>query len=118
MHEQFQSKEINIVQTHTAWDYISLEISHCKPHSKKYIVSNVYRLPEGKVVDYTIFIEEFSSFLNDINSLKHPVFICDDFNINLLLIDDNQHFSCYFDNVLSKGFFPRITLPTRIDPPS
>ena len=34
------------------------------------------------------------------------------------MINDNQHFSSYFDNVLSKGFFPRITLPTRIDPPS
>ena len=41
-----------------------------------------------------------------------------DFNINLLDINSNNHVSEYFESICSVGFFPRITLPTRIQPPS
>ena len=30
----------------------------------------------------------------------------------------NTHFNNYFESISSKGFFSRITLPTRIQPPS
>ena len=66
VHEQFQGKEPNIVRPHTALEYMSVEISHNKPNSKKYIISNVYRLPVEKVEDYTIVTDEFSCFLNDV----------------------------------------------------
>ena len=33
-------------------------------------------------------------------------------------IPTNAHFNNYFESIISKGFFPRITLPTRIQPPS
>ena len=45
-------------------------------------------------------------------------FVCGDFNINLLEINSNPHYNDYFESIYSKGFFPRITLPTRIQPPS
>ena len=40
--------------------------------------------------------------------------ICGDFNIDLLSVTSNRHVTEYFDNVISSGFFPKITLPTRI----
>ena len=46
--------------------------------------------------------------------MKHSTFICGDFNINLLSINTKQHFNNFFNNVIAKGFFPRITLPTRL----
>ena len=36
----------------------------------------------------------------------------------LLEIDSNTHYNEYFESIYSKGFFPRITLPARIQPPS
>ena len=33
-------------------------------------------------------------------------------------ISTNTHFNHYFEYIISKGFFPRITLPTRMQPPS
>ena len=36
----------------------------------------------------------------------------------MLHISTNKHCSEFFERVTSKGFFPRITLPTRIQPPS
>ena len=51
-------------------------------------------------------------------NLKKGCYICGDFNINLLDINSNQHVKEYFELTCSKGFFPRITLPTRIQPPA
>ena len=45
---------------------------------------------------------------------KKSAFICGDFKINLLEINNNRHFNTYFDSIIANGFFPRITLPTRI----
>ena len=39
-------------------------------------------------------------------------------NINLLEITSNKYANEYFESIYSRGFFPRITLPTRIQPPS
>ena len=44
--------------------------------------------------------------------------MCGDFNINLLEINSNTHYNDYFESIYSEGFFPRITLPTTIQPPS
>ena len=51
-------------------------------------------------------------------SFKRSIFLCGDFNINLLELNTNKRFSTYFECIISKGFFPKITLPTRIQPPS
>ena len=38
---------------------------------------------------------------------------CGDFNIDLLKIHEKRLYSEYFDNLLSEGFHPKISLPTR-----
>jgi len=114
VHEQFKSKEIVINQENTAWDYQCIEISHHKSNSKKYLLCNLYRIPGEIVGDINTFTDEFSAFLTSVKNLKHSAYICGDYNINLLAINSKRHYSTYFDNVVSKGFFPRITLPTRL----
>ena len=66
IHNQFNATDITdrIIVEHTAWDYMCLEISHQKPNSKKYLVSNVYRLPNEIVQDVNIFATEFSTYLS------------------------------------------------------
>ena len=46
--------------------------------------------------------------------MRHSSYICGDFNINLLKIKVKAHYNTYFENTLSSGFSPKITLPTRI----
>ena len=91
-----------------------LEISHQKPNLKKYLISNIYRLPNEIVQDVNIFTNEFSTYLSLIKNRKRSSFICGDFNINLLLLDAKQHYNHFYDCVTEKSFFPQITLPTRI----
>ena len=52
--------------------------------------------------------------VSKIKSIKHSSYVCGDYNIDLLKVKDNKHYGEYFDEIISHGFFPKITLPTRI----
>ena len=41
------------------------------------------------------------------------VYLCEDYNIDLLKIHSVEDYSSFFDNI-SSSFVPKITLPTRI----
>ena len=82
------------------------------------MLTNVHRPPERFVDELNVFIQEFSSLLNFLQDLNRVSFVCGDFNINLLEINSNPHYNDYFESIYSKGLFPRITMPTRIQPPS
>ena len=114
IHERFLSKEIAIENVHTFWDYLCVQLSHTSLNSRRYLLCNVYRLPCYLSEDINLFTTEFSNFLCSVKHINTSVLISGDFNINLLLISSNQRFADYFDNVISTGFFPKITLSTRI----
>ena len=118
VHDTFRSEEVHIDQIATGWEYLTVQISHRKPNSKKYLISNIYRPPEKYVVELDLFIGEFSEFLVALRNYNRSTFVCGDFNINLLDINSNNHVSEYFESICSVDFFPRITLPTRIQAPS
>ena len=118
MHETYRSEEITINLDATGWEYLSIEISHNSRNAKKYVLTNVYRPPERFVDELYVFIQAFSSLLNFLQDLNRISFVCGDFNINLLEINSNPHYNDYFESIYRKGFFPRITMPTRIQPPS
>ena len=114
VHETFLSKEIVIENVNTSWDYLCVQLSHNSPNSRKYILCNVYRLPCYLAADIDLFNAEFCSLLRTVKHRNSSVLICGDFNIDLLSVISNRHVTEYFDNVISSGFFPKITLPTRI----
>ena len=88
------------------------------------MLSNIYRPPEKYVAELDSLQNFHNFYIYDaynLTLLQHRIrtsFICGDFNVNLLEISTNAHFNNYFESIISKGFFPRITLPTRIQPPS
>ena len=118
VHDTFKSEEINIDQITTGWEQLSVEISHRTQKAKKTIISNIYRPPERYVVELDFFISDFSHSIHSLRGLNRSSFICGDFNINLLDINSKEHVNEYFESICSRGSFPKITLPTRIQPPS
>ena len=76
VHDTFRSEEVHIDQIAT------VQISHRKTNSKKYIISNIYRPPEKYVVELDLFIGEFSEFLVALHNYNRSTFVCGDFNIN------------------------------------
>ena len=52
-------------------------------------------------------------FVRLVKNLNRSSYICGDYNIDLLKIKANRHFNDFFNNLITVGFFPKITLPTR-----
>ena len=115
VHNQFQCFDVNINLVSNRWEYLCIGLSHRKPRSKKYVICNVYRKPGGTTEEMTTFTNEFCNLLNELKRMKHDIYTCGDYNINLLNINSNIHCNNFFENVVSCGFYPKITLPTRID---
>jgi len=74
-------------------------------------IGNIYRPPRNSLEQYQTFIKEFDSVLKNQNG---EVVIGGDMNIDLLKINDKPIFNEYFENILSNGYIPKITLPTRL----
>ena len=81
---------------------------------KKYIISNIYRKPCEVLDEFNVFLEELTSFLIFIKNQNRPSYLCGDYNIDLLKIKMKNHANNYFEELVTNGFFPKITLPTRI----
>lgn len=72
-----------------------------------YRILTVYR-PPGSIFD------QFFYTLNGIISSYKPDYICGDFNIDLLTIENNQNSATFLDGIRTLSFLPVIGKPTRI----
>ena len=63
----------------------------------------------------TTFKEELEPILQELSATNNEVLICGDYNINLLKMNGETHYSDFFDMMLGHSFFPKITLPTRLN---
>ena len=96
------------------WEEMFVDIiDPSNPSNVKFSMGNFYRPPHTTVAQLKLFIRYFSHKLTELNS-NNIAFVCGDYNINLLLVDSDEHSGSYFDGVLSSGFLPSITLPTRL----
>ena len=77
----------------------------------KLTIGNVYRPPRDVVENYKTFTTEFQ---NCIEKLNGEALIAGDFNIDLLKIGEKAVIGEYFDTIISSGYIPKITLPTRL----
>ena len=92
----------------------SLKFNENQKIQKKYIVGNIYRLPNELVSDITTFNEEFAETLDILHTKRTPTYLCGDFNIDLLKIHQKPNYCTFYDNLISSGYLPRISLPTRL----
>ena len=115
IHDRFDvSPPIQILESVSGWEYVCVEVSQSIPYPQKFIVANIYRPPCEIIETFTTFLTEYDLFLNCLSRMKHATYICADFNIDLLKLYTKQHYNMFFDIIISSGFYPKITLPTRI----
>ena len=62
-------------------------------------------------VDFMSYLE---SSLKLVNRENKEVYLCGDFNIDLLKLDDISNYQLYYNLICSFGFLPLITQPTRV----
>ena len=78
------------------------------PLKTQTIVSCLYRKPSSKIADFIECIESMFS------CIKGSIYICGDFNIDLLNYDVNNSTKNFVDQMFSMSLFPLINQPTRI----
>ena len=82
------------------------------PSKVKFTVGNFYRPPHTNVAQLQSFNRHFANKLEFMNT-RDTTSVCGDYNINLLLVNSDEHSSSFLNGILSSGFLPAITLPTR-----
>ena len=81
---------------------------------KKIVVGNIYRPPYNSRDNLNTFMVEFNAFLLENYANGQNTYMCGDYNLDLLKIHSVPFNENYFDNILSSGYIPTITLPTRL----
>ena len=118
VHDDFTFKELNatlpITHTSMLFESLIIEVWRKSCEFQKYTIGNIYRLPLYTSDDLTKFIDEHTQLLHELRLRSKTVYLCGDYNIDLLKIDSNAKFSTFYENTTSVGFVPKITLPTRI----
>lgn len=101
-----------IASTSRSWENQRIEIliKGCK----NIFITNLYH-PPGNSASTIAFIEEFLPSLEQSTNNNHQCIVTGDFNINLLKASDDATTSNFCDSIISSGFLPTITLPTRYD---
>ena len=80
--------------------------------SKNIICGNIYRHPHDMY--FQDFLEYLEETLSKISSENKEIYICGDFNIDLLKLDSNTKYKQFYDLMCSYGFAPKILQPSRI----
>ena len=78
------------------------------------MIGNIYRPPHNSRDNVANFLSEFSATLIEYNTRGHNTYMCGDYNVDLLKINSVQFNENYFDSIISSGYVPTITLPTRL----
>ena len=79
---------------------------------KNIIIGCIYRHPHHN--NLNDFFQYMTTTLNRLNKENKGIYICGDFNIDLLKYDNNLKSQEFYNLMSSNGFIPHITLPTRI----
>ena len=116
--DTFKYSILTINSLSNIWDGIFIEIiideSYSTQFKKTLILGNIYRPPRDNMENYENFINEIEQILHRFQSCNKDIAITGDFNIDLLKIKDRPIFNNFFETILSNGFIPKITFPTRI----
>ena len=94
------------------WESLILEIT--LNNKKKLIVGNIYRPPREDNNNLSTFIDEFADLISSINRYNYPTYLCGDYNINLIKMNERRLYEDFFEVLALHCYLPNITLPTRL----
>ena len=114
VHNDYLWAPIIIREQTTGWENLFIKVKHKSPGSKNTIIGNIYRVPKELLPEFHIFQEEFEETLEILRTNRSPIYLCGDFNIDLLKINVKDHYATFYNSLVSAGYLPRISLPTRV----
>ena len=114
IHNTYNFTPRSFGSTSSAWEGQFIDITH-KDFYRKVTLANIYRYPEDSTKNRIIstFIQELHPIIECLDRENSAFILAGDLNINLLEINERIKFQEYLDMFISRGIFPKITLPTR-----
>ena len=79
--------------------------------SRNIVVASIYRHPRYNLSEFISYLEKC---LNTLTKENKEIYLCGDFNIDLLQIETNNHNQQFYNMLCSYGFLPKIIQPTRV----
>ena len=114
VHNDYSWEPITIKEDTTRWENLFIKIKHKSPGSKVNKIGNIYRVPKELLPDFHTFQEEFDEALELLRANQSPIYLCGNFNIDLLKINTKNHYNTFYNNLTAARYLPRISLPTRV----
>ena len=113
--KSYDYKILNINDKNNIWDGLFIEITNANNNlGKNLIIGNIYRPPRENIDNYQIFINDLNKVFNEFLHSHSEVALVGDFNIDLLKFKEKAIINEYLNTILSNGYLPKITFPTRI----
>ena len=81
---------------------------------KNIICASIYRHPHDNSKIFSDFLEYLEKVTLKITKENKEIFICGDFNCDLLKVNVSSIYDKFYDLLSSYGLFPSILLPTRV----
>ena len=112
----FEVSVIKKIDGSTIWEGLFIEVKH-RLVNNKIIIGNIYKPPRdnNNPANIKAFITELEPIVQELSSSNTEVLVCGDYNINLLKMTGEAHFSDFFEMMLGHSFYPKITFPTRLN---
>ena len=116
MDDKYDVEVKKTVDDSNIWEGLFLELNH-NSLQNKIIIGNVYKPPSdnNSARNINAFKSEIEPILQEISISNSEALICGDYNIYLLKINGEAHFSEFSDTMFGHSFYPKITLPTRLN---
>ena len=108
--DAIEREDIKIINNHFESNWIEIKNKNCK----NVIVGCIYRHPHDNLDIYNSFLEYLEITFNKLNKENKEVYLCGDFNSDILKIDYQNSYKRFYNLLLSYGLCPLILLPTRI----
>ena len=86
IHNDFNWEPVSMKDQTTGCENLFIQISYNSQNSKKNIIGNIYRLPSETVNELQTFNDKFLEALEIFQFKLIQVYLCGDYNINLLKV--------------------------------
>ena len=112
LHNSYRHKQILTNVKSDIWEGQFISVTTEKTNNN-IIIGNVYIPPRDICDNYQQFNDEFTDILHRLQKTKGEIAIVGDYNIDLLKVEHKPIIRDYLDSLMTQGFSPKITLPTR-----
>ena len=109
----YKSVELEMVSDIWEAQHVAIEVKTRGPSSSLVHLLNIYRPPRDLSQNYIQFTDELSQTLSHFQHNNKTCIVAGDYNIDLLKVSRKPLFLDYINSIISNGFIPKITFPTR-----